>query len=157
MSAYGPRKLSPLDDARRGWSKPFVVAMVLVVVAVVLVPVTLFAIYELNGRYCNDTNTKAVSDAWLDLTRDPRTHNLTTTPQASCDEDDPTPFISQELAVAPGSAAQTSLDADRAALNDLGWVEHSVYAVGQAPEDSDGFTVANLCVTMTRPDRRSSP
>lgn len=154
MSAYstGPRKLSPLDEARRGSSTPFVVAMVLVVVGVVLVPVTLFAIYELGARYCNDENTAVVSDAWIDLARDSPADHLTTAPQVGCDEDDPTPSVSQEIAVGPRSSAQASLDADRAALKNLGWVEHSAYAIGHAPEDGDGYAVPNLCATLTRSD-----
>lgn len=152
MSAYGPPKLSPLDDARRGWSTPFVVAMFLVVVGAVLVPVTLLAIYELGARYCNDKNTKVVSDAWLDLARESPTDHLTTAPQVGCDEDDPTPSVSQGVAVASGTTAQAKLDADRAALKSLGWVEHSAYAIGQAPTDSDGYAVPNLCATLTRAD-----
>lgn len=153
MSAYGPRKLSPLEDSQRGWSKTFVVAIVLVVAGVLLVPVAFFAVYDLNGRYCNDTNTEAVSDAWLDLASDSRTHGMTTAPQPGCDEDDPTPSVAQDIAVAPGSTAQAALDADRAALTALGWIEHAVYAVDLAPKDSDGYAVANLCATLTRPDR----
>lgn len=152
MSAYGPGKLSPLDDSQRGWSKLFVVSIVLVLAGVLLVPVTFLWIYKLNGRYCNDTNAKVVSDAWLDLASDSRTYSLTTAPEPGCDEDDPTPSVAQDVAVAPGSTTQAALDADRAALEDLGWIEHGVYAVGQAPEDSDGYPVPNLCATLTRAD-----
>lgn len=129
------------------------VTTILVVVGAVLVPVTLFAIYELNGRYCSEANMQAVSDAWLNLAHDSRTRNLTSSPQPGCDDDDPIPSIFQEITVASDTTAQASLEADRAALEDLGWIEHAGYPGGLAPMDSDGSTLASLCATRTRPDR----
>jgi hypothetical protein len=96
-----------------------------------------------------------VESRWLDLAADPAIRYLDKKPDVWCDVDDPYPGFSQQLALGQGQDLDAILASYRTALAALGWTEHSMYPVCQAPvTQAPTGSEPNLCFTLEQPHMR---